>query len=283
MKFIIAGSGGCVCTPKPLCQCAVCVEARRRGYPYRRCGCSLYLEEAALLIDTPEDIAVALNNADILRVDNIMYSHWDPDHTMGLRIMEQLRLEWLDEYEGKRAYTPINVYAQPGVMRDIGAIRNPAGGFMDYYEYALGLITRIEAEGALLGGVRVTFTAVPSSKAVTVFTFESEGKKVVYAPCDCKPFPVDSAAVRGADVLILGNTFVGDTLKNGRALPPDSPLRRELFSLGEARELARQLEARELIITHLEEDWGKSYDDYLALERRCTGLRFAFDGMTLEV
>lgn len=75
MKFIIAGSGGCVCTPKPLCQCRVCTEARQRGYPYRRCGCSLYLDDCALLVDTPEDIAVALNNAGIKAVDNILYSH----------------------------------------------------------------------------------------------------------------------------------------------------------------------------------------------------------------
>ncbi len=65
MKFIILGSGGCVCTPKPLCQCNVCVEARKKGYPYKRCGCSLFLKDISLLVDTPEDIAIAINNADI--------------------------------------------------------------------------------------------------------------------------------------------------------------------------------------------------------------------------
>jgi phosphoribosyl 1,2-cyclic phosphate phosphodiesterase len=82
MKFIITGSGGCVYTPKPLCQCPVCVEARVKGYPYARCGCSLYLEDIAMLIDTPEDISTALNNADIREVTSILYSHWDPDHTI---------------------------------------------------------------------------------------------------------------------------------------------------------------------------------------------------------
>jgi len=59
MRFVITGSGGCACTPKPLCQCNICVEAREKGFPYKRCGCSLYLEDIALLIDTPEDIAIA--------------------------------------------------------------------------------------------------------------------------------------------------------------------------------------------------------------------------------
>ena len=35
MKFIITGSGGCVCTPKPLCQCNVCVEAEKRAIPIK--------------------------------------------------------------------------------------------------------------------------------------------------------------------------------------------------------------------------------------------------------
>ena len=30
MKFIIIGSGGCVCLPKPLYQCRICVEARKK-------------------------------------------------------------------------------------------------------------------------------------------------------------------------------------------------------------------------------------------------------------
>ena len=60
MKFIIIGSGGCVCLPKPLCQCKICVEARHKGGQYKRYSCSLYLEDASLLVDTPEDIAHAL-------------------------------------------------------------------------------------------------------------------------------------------------------------------------------------------------------------------------------
>jgi len=72
MKLTIIGSGGCVCTPKPLCACKVCVEAREKGHPYARFGPSLYLEDAALLVDTPEDVAHALNHAGVQRVDNII-------------------------------------------------------------------------------------------------------------------------------------------------------------------------------------------------------------------
>jgi phosphoribosyl 1,2-cyclic phosphate phosphodiesterase len=61
-------------------------KSKKKGFSYKRCGCSLYLEDIALLINTPEDIAIAINNADLKEVNHIMYSHWDPDHTLGMRI-----------------------------------------------------------------------------------------------------------------------------------------------------------------------------------------------------
>ena len=124
MKFIITGSGGCVSIPRALCQCNICTEARKNGVPYARCGCSLYLEDISLLIDTPEDINVALNNANISSLDYILYSHWDPDHTLGMRIIEQLRLQWLDFYEDKKPENKIIICAANGVMNDISGIRN---------------------------------------------------------------------------------------------------------------------------------------------------------------
>lgn len=56
MKFKVIGSGVCVCLPKPLCYCKICTEARIKGRLYSRFGCSLFLEDINLLIDTPEDI-----------------------------------------------------------------------------------------------------------------------------------------------------------------------------------------------------------------------------------
>ena len=70
----------------------------------------MFLDDIYLLVDTPEDIAIAINNADIKRIDNIIYSHWDPDHTLGMRIMEQLRLEWLDYYDKIKPENPIDIF-----------------------------------------------------------------------------------------------------------------------------------------------------------------------------
>lgn len=291
MKIIITGSGGCVCTPKPLCGCSVCTEARAKGHPYARYSASLYVEDAALLIDTPEDISHALNYADIKKVDNIAYSHWDPDHTLGMRVMEQLRLEWLDHYEGKRPDRPITVYAHPEVMADVNEIRSKFCPILDYYEF-LGLIKRqaVAAEESaspdtrsfMLGPVKITLARVPAEKAVSVFVFEANGKKALYSPCDCKPYP-ESDLFRDADVLIMGKTVIGDVLKNGRKLTPAHPLRKDHYTLEEAIQIQTKYRVKRLIITHIEEDWGKTYDDYLALEKELENVQFAYDGMVINL
>ena len=282
MKFIITGSGGCVCTPKPLCQCNVCVEARKKGYPYKRCGCSLFLDDIYLLVDTPEDIAIAINNADIKRIDNIIYSHWDPDHTLGMRIMEQLRLEWLDYYDKIKPENPINIFARADVMSDINQIRSKYGSLLDYYEH-MGLIKRTIVDSYIeINDIRISFVPVQKSKSVSVFVFESNGKKLVYAPCDCVPFPNDNI-IQNADMLIIGNTYIGNVLKNGRIITDNHPLHNELHSMSDIFKIVENMNIKNVIVTHIEEDWGKSYLDYLELEKQYTNLKFAYDGMIVEL
>jgi len=281
MKFIIAGSGGCVSIPRALCQCKVCTEARKKGFPYARCGCSLYLEDVSLLIDTPEDINVALNNINITSLDYILYSHWDPDHTLGMRVIEQLRLQWLEYYENKKPENKITICASEGVMNDINGIRNTYGSFMDYYEYMELIKRHIVGDVLKINDIDITFLPVPKEKSVTVFVFESNGKKVVYAPCDCKYFPIDDI-LYNADILIIGNTYIGDTLKNNTLIYPEHKLRKELHSMEDVMEIKNKYRIKDVIITHIEEDWGKSFDEYKELEKKYQNITFAYDGMKIE-
>ena len=282
MKFIVIGSGGCVCTPKPLCQCHVCVQAREKGYPYARCGCSLYLEDISLLVDTPEDIAVALNNADIRSINSVMYSHWDPDHTLGMRIMEQLRLEWLDYFDHIKPNNPINVYADAEVMQDLEGIRSKYGSFLNYYEQ-MGLIKKQTIQNSIeINNIKISLIPVSKGKSVSVFVFESRGKKLIYAPCDCTPFP-DDELLYHADILVIGNTVIGNVLKNGKVISDEHPMRYELHSFEDVLKIKEKFCINRIVITHIEEDWGKSYDDYIALEKEYENVTFAFDGLQINV
>lgn len=58
---------------------------------------------------------------------------------------------------------------------------------------------------------------------------------------------------------------------------------KELHTVNGVIEIAREMNIKSIIITHIEEDWGKSYDDYLELQNQYSNVKFAFDGMRVEV
>lgn len=280
MKFEMIGSGGCVALPKPLCNCSICKEAREKGKPYSRYGCSLFLHDISLLIDTPEDIAHAINHSSITEIKTVLYSHLDPDHTLGFRVFEHLRLNWFDISEGRECNEPIDVIAMPHVMDDLNTIESKYGAYLDYYENTRNLIKRYKVEKHKdIDGISIDF--IRAGKA-TVFVFGQKNKKVIYAPCDVKPFP-HKEVFKDADVLIIGNTFVDDILKNGYRLNDSNPIRDELFSMSELIDIRDEYRINKIIVTHLEEDWGKSYDDYCLMEHQYKNLQFAYDGMIIEV
>ncbi|OOM76441.1 carbon-phosphorus lyase complex accessory protein [Clostridium puniceum] len=280
MKFTVIGSGGCVALPKPLCKCKICKEARAKGKPYSRFGCSLFLEDLNLLVDTPEDIVHALNEADIKQVDSVLFSHMDPDHVLGMRVFEHIRLNWFEISEGKECTSPINVFAMEHVMADINSIGSKLGSYLDYYENIRNLIKRKVVEDHIyLEDIKLTFVKAGSA---TVFIFEKNDKKVIYAPCDVKPFP-EKDIFKNADIMIIGNTVVGEVLKDGYILKEGNSIFLEFFNMKEIENLKDKYNIKKIVITHLEEDWGKSYDDYLKLENEYEGITFAYDGMTLEV
>lgn len=280
MKFTIIGSGGCVALPKPLCKCKICKEARKKGNPYSRFGCSLFLEDLKLLIDTPEDVTSALNYADIQQVNSVLFSHIDPDHTLGMRVFEHMRLNWFEISEGKECTNPINVFAMDHVMLDINSIGSNLGSYLDYYENIRNIIKRnVVTDFIYLDGIKLTFVKADSA---TIFVFEKEERKVIYAPCDVKPFP-NNNIFKNADIMVIGNTIVGEVLKDGYVLKEGNSISDELFSMKEIVHLKNKYNISKVIITHLEEDWGKSYDDYLELQKQYNGIIFAYDGMTFQV
>lgn len=280
MKFIILGSGGCTAIPRPLCKCKICKEAREKGKPYSRFGCSLFLDDLKLLIDTPEDIVHALNYANIQQVNSVLFSHMDPDHTLGMRVFEHMRLDWLQISEGKECSNPIDVFAMDHVMSDVNSIGSKFGSYLDYYENIRNIIKRkVVSNFVYLDDIKITFI---KANLATVFVFEQGKRRVIYAPCDVKPFP-NNDIFKGADIMIIGNTIIGEILKDGFILKENSSLRDELFSMNEIEQLRNEYGIKKVIITHIEEDWGKSYDDYLELQKQYKDIVFAYDGMTFEV
>ena len=281
MKIKIIGSGGCVSTPKPCCSCKVCTEAREKGFPYARTGCSLFIEDGKVLIDTPEDINYALNHANIDQVNYVLYSHMDPDHTMGMRLFEQLKMDWLNSSIGIKCNDPVKVTSLKAVMEDLKKQGTKYGSALSYYA-SCGLITLHEENNLKVENVCIEIVPANVEESVAIFIITEDDKKIIYAPCDVKPFP-ENDKFQNADTLIIGNTIIGDVLKNGFVLEQGNPLRDELFVMDEIVALKEKYHIKKVIITHIEEDWGKSYDDYLKLQKEYDGIYFAYDGMEVSL
>ena len=182
---------------------------------------------------------------------------------------------------GKKLYNPIEVASLPVILEDIKKQSTKYGSILEYYELR-GLIYTKGIRTFKDNNIQIELIPVDEQEHVTIFIISSDSKKVIYAPCDVKPFP-KSEKFQGADVLIIGNTIVGEVLKDGFILKEDNPLRKELFTLNEVDAIRKQYGIKEVIITHLEEDWGKSYDDYKKLEREWSFIHFAYDGLKLSL
>ena len=268
--------------PKPLCQCPVCQEAREKGIPYARTGPSAFLHDINLLIDTPAEIISQLNRSRIYHIDNLIFSHLDPDHVEGFRVVEQITLDFRTwcAYPEKQLCLLLPEELQERILN----IRSQYGPVLEFYQKSGFLRVMLFQEKVEINDVHITAIPVDrGSQIAFVYVFEKAGSKVVYAPCDIKPFPEQRKEVQRANLLLIQPGIFEEGLKHDFRYPVDHISRTTLYTFEKTMELAKRIQAEKTVFIHLEEYWNRSYDDYLMLEESNPGFRFAYDGMQLNV
>ena len=60
-------------------------------------------------------------------------------------------------------------------------------------------------------------------------------------------------------------------------------IREDLYSFDETLEISRRIGAKQVIFTHIEEYWNRSYLDYIEMEKKLDNVQFAYDGMEIEI
>jgi phosphoribosyl 1,2-cyclic phosphate phosphodiesterase len=282
MELTILGSGGCMVIPKPLCKCRICDEAREKGVPYERTGPSAFLHDENLLIDTPAEIAHQLNRSHIECIDYLLFTHLDPDHIEGFRAVEQITLDFRtwEAYPDRH----IRLILPEELNKRLGNIRSVYGPVIDYYEDQ-GFVQRTAFQDSIvIGDTKITAIRVDRGSQVSfIYVFERQGRKMVYAPCDIKPFPEYREEVQGADLLVIQPGIFEDGLKHDFAYPEDHISRTTLYTFQETINLARRVETDQILFIHLEEYWNRGHDEYGALEEEFDNVRFAYDGMRVTV
>ncbi len=264
VKIEILGSGGATLTPRPFCDCHVCIEARQRGVPYSRLGPAYFVHDVNLLIDTPEEIGVMLNRSGIQRVDAAVYSHWHPDHTSGMRVFESNIRFW--NWPPETHCTPVYLPAQ--VASDFAT-------WIGLEERAVYLesrhvlkVSRLAENGVIgLNGVSVR-PILLAVGYVYAFLLGDGAANVLIAPDELfrwRP-PSDLPPL---DLAILpAGLFEFDPFNGQRIIPAEHPVLQEEATFRQTLEIVRRLKPQRTILSHIEEVNRLSYDDLTRLSQK---------------
>jgi len=232
------------------------------------------------LFDTPEDIAKSLERENIHRVRRIIYTHWHPDHTMGRRIVEGLNMSIL-RHEARRV---TDVWLPTWVREDFRKRLALSDNFQFFERMGIVKVHEIaQGEPLHVDGVRLRAFRM-AQPGLTSFLLEQGKKRVVLAVDDTKDWrPGDD--LLEPDLLVLeAGWFERDP--RGRVLVPKNHwIRGSEASFEETLSLVERIRPARTILTHIEELNGRSYNDYVRLERdyRDQRLQFAYDGLHVLV
>jgi len=259
MILTILGSGGAIRIPKACCNCPICHEARIKGFPYKRLGQSLYINDENILFDTPEDINEELNCHNINNIDYIFYSHWHPDHTLGCRVIESI----MDGKENTKL--PIKVHMPKGGI-DITINNN---SLFTYYESIRYADVIMSDDDVKVNDIKIRKIRLKNEFAYA-FLIEEGERRVLYCPCHTMHLPKHEELFN-VDLMIVSkgySSILNDEYTN---------FERDTLNI------INDLKPKKVIITHIEETDGIGFDDYKELEKSYKNIKFAYDGMIIEV
>jgi phosphoribosyl 1,2-cyclic phosphate phosphodiesterase len=280
VRVEILGSAGAVPTPRPGCDCGVCSAAREQGGRHARTGPSVFLHGPDVLFDTPEETRLQLGRAGIQEVAACFYSHWHPDHTMGRRLWETMNSDFRAWPWRVRRETPI--YLPEQVATDFGRFL----GLREHFEFLeeRGWVRvevvpdgeRVELDGWTVAPVRL------AQDYVYAFEIERDGRRLLLALDELKDWD-PPAALRDVELAVLPMGICEhDPFSGERRIHRDHPVLRLEATFVETLRIVERLGAKRVVLAHIEEIDGLTYDDLVRLGGE-VGVEFAYDGMVLEL
>jgi hypothetical protein len=126
----------------------------------------------------------------------------------------------------------------------------------------------------------------PSLQAI-LLVIEERGKKLIYAPSHCVPFEplLSLPLLRDSSFLHIGDILLEGPLKNGCSIPSGNRLREEMISVEDLKKIIDTLHIEKTVVVHIEEEGGKSYCDYCAIEEDYAqyNIQFGYDGLKIRI
>ncbi len=281
MRVEILGSGGAVAVPRPGHHDRYNDEARARGVPWQRRGPAVFLHDANVLFDTPEDIGESLNRAGIDTVSACFYSHWHPDHVMGRRVFEQMNWNLRGgESRGTDVYVPERV--RQDMKKMLGTWSH-----LDYME-SLGVVKlHVIEPGQSVTIGDLTITPVPLAEDYVFAYLVEHGDTRIWNAMDELVGWQPDASVANLDLAVMPSGVCEfHPLTGERNIPADEPVLQSEMRFERTLECIREMSPRSAVLMHLDEPDGVTYEDGLELSTkyRADGLpvTFGWDGLIVD-
>ena len=247
----------------------------------------MFVHGPDVIFDTPEESKLQLERSQIGEINACVYSHWHPDHTMGRRVWETRNGDFRTWPPDAKRPRVTDVYLPAQVAIDH---RTWLGG-MGHLEFMAerGWIRIHElADGDTIevGATRIRPFRLAEDY---VYAFELlEGDHRVLLVMDELNGWRPPSELRGIDLAVLPMGICEFDLFSGeRRIHGDHPILRFEATYAETIEIIDGLDAEQVVLTHVEELDGLTYDDLLEVQERerAAGrpVTFAWDGFTVEV
>lgn len=277
MNLNLLGTGGVTPIPKPCCTCDLCVEARKNGITDYQTGPSMFIYDDNLLFDTPEEVRLQLNRENIQKVENVILTHWHPDHTQGIRVLEQINFNHIRE---KTEGTPISVYI---AERQLEAFKEfGCGNMLSYYESKeiIKVIYLEHKKPIRLKNTVITPYYIEKTEGYYFLIEDKKGNKVIYAPCEYQELKVYEE-LEDIDVLIAHCLYFENKNIGSGVNYSDTEDSFEKMLLD-----SKKMNAKQIIITHIEEAFQLTVDELnKEAKKYYTGynIKFAKDGYIIKL
>ncbi|MBP5511538.1 MAG: MBL fold metallo-hydrolase [Kiritimatiellae bacterium] len=258
MELTFLGTGTSTGIPMIGCDCPVCRSTDPRNKRRRSC---LYVktECVAFVIDTPPDFREQMLDADIRRLDAVVFTHAHADHVFGFDDVR--RFNTLAGDVVLPAYgVPETLARIQRIFSYIKTTPNNLGLFRPLIEF------RPVTGPFEIGDVRLTPFEVEHGEKMTGYLLESGGARVGYV-CDCHRIPEHSLAqLTDLDVMILD------------ALRPEPPHPTHLC-LSESLALLARIGAKQSYLIHM----GHGFDHATLVRNLPPGIAPSYDGLRIRV
>jgi len=246
----------------------------------------VYIHDLDLLIDTPEEIRIQLNRSGINSVRTVLYTHWHPDHTAGVRV-----------FEGNYSVGSLLDPGRPPRTTRVVLPHRVAQTFEQYHALAeklaylerFGLVSvdRVSANAPFeMDGWDITPIALAEEIAVA-YLFEGPHRVFI---CMDEVFGYEPAGLGSLDLAILPCGFFHRHPISGEPLIAENhPVIRHEATFEQTLEMARSIDTARVVFLHVNHGLGLTPDEFDELAERLSKdptlppIEFAFDTMRILV